>query len=230
MFETLSNYWKFLKRPRLLTLSRDRKMLWKDILYLLILDFAFAGMVILVYNLLLKFNMIIKYEEFDIFQYGFAMAIVLGVVAAPVFEEIIFRWQLRKPKFSVWFVVISAALLLNSFTSNDYIKFFIFILFLIAGLVVFTLIDKLGRVKGILVFRGYYIFLFYYTAVIFGYVHLSNVKGLTVSDPSFVLYVISQVFGGLSIGYIRVKYGLMYGMLMHACFNGIVISLVWLLR
>jgi hypothetical protein len=84
-------------------------------------------------------------------------------------------------------------------------------------------------VKAVKLFRGYYVFLFYYTAVIFGYVHISNIKGLTIADLSFVLYISSQLFGGLTMGYIRLKYGLGYSMLFHGCFNAIAIPIAWAL-
>lgn len=229
MIETLSAYWQFLKRPQLSKLVNDKTKLWKDLSWLSMLNLVFTGIVALVYSLLLKFDLIIKYEEYDIFQYGFGVAIILGVIVAPLIEEVIFRWQLRKPKLSVCFVVISAALLVSSFISNEYTKFFIFISFFVVGLFVFASIEKLSRLKTVQVFRGYYIFLFYYTAIIFGYVHITNIKGLTVSDPSFIIYISSQLFGGLSMGYIRIKYGLGYSMLLHGCFNAVVIPIVWAL-
>ncbi|WP_317172487.1 type II CAAX prenyl endopeptidase Rce1 family protein [Pedobacter foliorum] len=78
-------------------------------------------------------------------------------------------------------------------------------------------------------FRTYYVFLFYYTAILFGYIHIANTKELTMADPSFVLYIGSQIFGGLSMGYLRVKYGLKYGILLHAAFNFIAVPLALLL-
>lgn len=230
MIETRSAYWQFLKKPQLLKLTNDKTMLWKDISWLLVLNFAFALIVILIYELLLNFNLIVKYEEFNIFQYGFAIAMVFGAIVAPILEECVFRWQLRKPKVSVWFVMVSLAIIISSFTSNEYAKFFIFAFFFAAGLVVFLVIDKLPRLKVVKSFRRYYIFLFYYTAVIFGYVHITNIKGLTIADPSFVIYIISQIFGGLSMGYIRVKYGLGYSILLHGFFNAIFIPIAWVFR
>lgn len=227
MVETFSAYWKFLKKPQLLKLVSDKAMLWKDIFWLLALDFAFAGVVFLIYYLLLKFDLIVKYEEYDIFKRGFATAMILGAVVAPLAEEFLFRWQLRRPKVSVWFVLISMGFLMSSFTTNEYARFFIFIFLLVAGLVIFLTIGKLNRLKAIRVFRGYYIFLFYYTAVIFGYVHIFNMKGLTINDPSFLIYISSQLFSGLSMGYIRVKYGLGYSILLHCCFNAISIPIAW---
>lgn len=228
MIETLSTYWQYLKYPRLPQQLADKKAVWKELLWLLILDLAFALVITIIYYTLLKFQLIVKYEDSDLFKYGFPVAMLLGVVVAPLAEELVFRWQLRKPKVSIWFVGISAALITGSFLKNDNVLFAIYIAFFIATLTVTILTDKLKRLKAVHVFRNYYVFLFYYTAIIFGYVHMSNIKGLTLSDPSFILYIGSQIFGGLTMGYIRVKYGLKYSMLLHAVFNAIMVPLAWL--
>lgn len=229
MLESLSAYWQYLKYPRLLVLSKDKKMLWKDLLWLLILDIAFATLIGITYYSLLHFKLIRKYEELDLFEYGFPIAMFFGVVFAPVAEELLFRWQLRKPKWSILFVLISIAIIAWTFIKNDYVLFFIGLGLLIIGLVGVMVIDKLERLKKVKVFRTYYVFLFYYTAILFGYIHITNAKGLTLADPSFVFYIGSQIFGGLSMGYLRVKYGLKYGILLHAAFNFIALPLAWLL-
>lgn len=229
MIETLSAYWLFLKRPTLFKLKQDKSKVWKDILWLLVLDYVFAGTIGFLYTILLHFNLITKYEQsFDLFKHGFVWALLLGAIFAPFNEELLFRWQLRKPKLSIWFVSISAALIMMSFTKSDYAKFFIFIGFLVIAIIVISFSEKLSRLTAIYAFRIYYIFLFYYTALVFGYIHISNIKGLTLADPSFLLYTGSQVFAGLTLGYIRVKYGLRYSIVMHACFNGIMIPIAWL--
>jgi hypothetical protein len=68
-------------------------------------------------------------------------------------------------------------------------------------------------------------YLFYYSAIIFGLIHLTNIKGLTLSDPAFIIFVISQAFAGLSLGYLRVKYGLVYAIVLHGFLNFIMITL-----
>ncbi|WP_403001974.1 CPBP family glutamic-type intramembrane protease [Pedobacter suwonensis] len=68
-------------------------------------------------------------------------------------------------------------------------------------------------------------YLFYYSAIIFGLIHLTNIKDLTLSDPVFIIFVISQFFSGLSMGYMRIKYGLINSILLHSIFNFIMILL-----
>jgi hypothetical protein len=204
-------------------------MLWRDLLWLLVLDIAFATLIGIIYYSLLHFKLIREYEEFDLFKYGFPLAMFFGVVFAPFSEELLFRWQLRKPKWSILFVLISIEIIAWTVVKNDYILFFIGLGLLVIGLVAVMVIDKLERLRKVKVFRTYYVFLFYYTAILFGYIHITNAKGLTLADPSFIFYIGSQIFGGLSMGYLRVKYGLKYGILLHAAFNFIAVPLAWLL-
>lgn len=225
MIETFSAYWQFLKKPQLLKLATDKTKVWKDMFWLLVLHFAFAILINLIHYLLLKFKLIVSYESFDLFQFGFILAMVLGAVAVPLAEEVLFRWQLRKPKVSLWFILLSLGCLISSFTGNKYVGLAIFTCLFVIGLMIHSRVEKWSRMKTILVFRKYYVFLFYYTAIIFGYIHISNMKRLTLADPSFIIYISSQILGGLGLGYIRVKYGLVYSILMHAAFNGVLILL-----
>lgn len=229
MLESLSAYWQYLKHPRLLVLSNNKKTLWRDLFWLLVLDIAFATLITIAYYSLLHFNLIRKYEEADIFKYGFLLALFFGAICAPVLEELIFRWQLRKPKWSILFVLISIEILVWTFTKNDYVLFFIGLGLFVIGITAILVMDKLKRLKKVKVFRIYYVLLFYYTAVLFGYVHITNIKGLTLADPSFILYTGSQIFGGLTMGYMRVKYGLKYSILLHATFNMIAVPVAWLI-
>lgn len=179
---------------------------------------------------LLELKLIKKYPEIDLFEYGFIWGLILGAVIAPVVEECLFRWQLRKAKVSIWFALISALLLVNYATQDDYAKFFGFVSVAVIVFGAYMIYEKLDRVKRVKVFRGYYVFLFYYTAIIFGYVHMFNTEGLTLADPSFLLYTSSQFVGALSMGYLRVRYGLGYSILLHFLFNVVMVTLSWFLR
>ncbi|MES2829429.1 MAG: CPBP family glutamic-type intramembrane protease [Bacteroidota bacterium] len=228
MIETLSAYWKFLKRPHLVTRKQDKSHLWRDIAWLLLLDFVVAIIVLSIYAVLLHSKLIAKHQTFDLFAHGFWWAFIMGAFLAPAIEELIFRWQLKKPKASLWFVLLSIGVIGVTATKNDYARFFIFVALIVISFLLVSYTEKLQRRKTIPLFRTYYIFLFYYTAIVFGYSHIGNVKGLTLADPAFIFFTGSQVFGGLTLGYIRVRYGLRYSILSHTMFNGFMIPLAWL--
>lgn len=126
-------------------------------------------------------------------------------------------------------MLISVEILVWTFTKNDYLLFFLGLGLFAIGIAAVMLMDKLKRLRKVKVFRTYYVFLFYYTAFLFGYVHITNIKGLHLTDPSFLLYIGSQIFGGFTMGYIRVKYGLKYSILLHAAFNMIAVPIAWLM-
>ncbi|AOM76317.1 hypothetical protein BFS30_03580 [Pedobacter steynii] len=92
-------------------------------------------------------------------------------------------------------MAISAALFASSFTKDEYIRFFIIIFFLFIALLSTILIDKLERLKAVYVFRTYYVFLFYYTAIIFLF-SLSVIGNAFTKlyDLQFVLKMVTCLF------------------------------------
>jgi membrane protease YdiL (CAAX protease family) len=222
MYDSLSSYWQFLKHPKLLKFSKNKLQLRNDFITLLILDFIIAFLVMGTLNILLHYKLIKEYPLIDLTKrFGLLTAGFLICVAAPLLEEGIFRYQLRKRTLSIYFLTISLACIAISNTANDYLKIAIFISLFIIAVLCNTRFRSMPKVKSYLLWQKLYGWFFYLTAVIFAYVHLSNTKGLTVADPSFILYILAQLVIGLSLGYLRIKYGLIYAILFHASYNGL---------
>lgn len=222
MYESLSAYWQFLKRPRLLRFSKDKTQLRQDFISLLILDYAIAFLVLSTLSILLHYKLIRQYPMMDLTkEFGLWVTGVLLCIAAPLLEESIFRYQLRIRALSVYFIAFAFACIAISNLTNDYLKFFIFIAFLVLAIVTNSIMGSMSKARAHAVWQKLYGWFFYLTAFIFAYVHLSNTKGLTVADPSFILYILAQLFVGLSLGYLRVKYGLLYSILFHTSYNGV---------
>lgn len=66
---------------------------------------------------------------------------------------------------------------------------------------------------------------FYSFALLFGYVHLSNFEITTNALLFSPILVAPQIYLGLVLGYMRVRFGLIWSILMHAVYNGILISI-----
>lgn len=64
---------------------------------------------------------------------------------------------------------------------------------------------------------------FYTLAILFGYIHLFNFEITTKIILLSPLFVAPQIIIGLVFGYVRVRLGLLYAMLLHACYNGVLI-------
>jgi membrane protease YdiL (CAAX protease family) len=75
--------------------------------------------------------------------------------------------------------------------------------------------------------KNYFKWLYYVSAILFGLVHIFNYQ-LNDSHYAFIPFItMTQTFGGLMLGYIRIIYGFWYGVLLHALFN--VLGIAWLL-
>nr|WP_315417734.1 CPBP family glutamic-type intramembrane protease [uncultured Pedobacter sp.] len=227
MIETLSAFWDFLKKPKLLKLSKDNKSLWRDLLWLLLLDLIFAGIVMGIYYILVHFKVIKEYvQEIDILEkYGLTVTFLLVCIFVPVLEEFLFRWHLRKKYLSIYFACFTLGLISNYFIKSIFLTWPVYIFFLFVALIVHGYFKRLDIRKRLVFQQKSFGYLFYYAAIIFGLTHLGNIKGLTLSDPTFILFVISQIFTGISLGFIRIKYGLGYSMLLHGFFNFILLLL-----
>ena len=224
--KSLQNFYLFLKNPRLLKKSKDKKQLIKDFIALFLLDLFFAVALVGLFYILLHFNIIKEYVSIDILkEYGVWGALLIACILAPLIEELIFRWHLRAFYGAIYFSFLSVAGLIVSQVNSAFIQLGILITFIIIAYSIVQFLRRKGRLYSVKIWQKTYPYLFYYTTIIFGLIHLSNFKELTITDPSFILYIASQSFGGLGLGYLRIKYGLVYSMLFHAFFNLAAISL-----
>ncbi|WP_161973352.1 type II CAAX prenyl endopeptidase Rce1 family protein [Noviherbaspirillum sp. ST9] len=158
-------------------------------------------------------------EDLNGIFYGFFFPVLL----APVFEETIFRLPLRKVRGSIYLIFISVIVAIFSFVMWQ-IAIPVSVVFFIA--MKYTL-----KQRTTLVFRKWkenYGILFYYVTLIFGLVHLSNFSNWHSVAYIGFLYVLSQIFGGLVLGYTRIKLGFWYAVSLHALFNGAAISIRFL--
>lgn len=66
-------------------------------------------------------------------------------------------------------------------------------------------------------------YIFYGVALIFGFIHISNYEITTTSILLSPILVAPQIIAGLILGYVRVRLGLTYSILLHSTFNGLAI-------
>ncbi len=68
-------------------------------------------------------------------------------------------------------------------------------------------------------------FAFYSFALLFGYIHLFNFEMTTNVLLFSPILVAPQIYLGLVLGYVRIQFGLIWSILMHAVYNGILVSI-----
>jgi membrane protease YdiL (CAAX protease family) len=90
-----------------------------------------------------------------------------------------------------------------------------------------------------LIFRGpiswfrnsrYFKLVFYFWAVLFGYIHISNFEFSTQVLLMSPLLVAPQISVGLLLGTIRIKFGLIWSMAMHCLYNLILVGPIVILK
>lgn len=94
------------------------------------------------------------------------------------------------------------------------------VIFLFA-VVLAPLLEELIFRAPITLFRDekYFKVAFYFFAVIFGLVHITNFTMTTNVLLLAPILVLPQIVLGCYLGFIRVKFGLGWSMLLHACYN-----------
>ena len=70
----------------------------------------------------------------------------------------------------------------------------------------------------------YFPWAFYISVVLFGAVHLFNFEQYDETLWAAPLLVSPQLFTGIVLGYTRIRMGIRYSILMHACFNAILLG------
>ena len=119
----------------------------------------------------------------------------LFVLLIPFFEELIFRLYLRLPQN----IPLQSLIVIASFTgqkNKEKLK---------------TFIEQR--------WRTYYKIIFYLAAFIFALVHISNFEYSITLLAFTPLLVVPQFAVGLFTGYLRVKYGFIWGFYLHALHN-----------
>ena len=144
------------------------------------------------------------------------------IVFGPFLEEFFFRFQLRN-FFSNIFVTLA---LVFYVVAKSYLGVGISI---VLGIIIIGLpyipnfINRYQSSVNTFIHK-YFVWHFYVTAFVFGFLHITNFENITSSvlllSPVIVAY---QVILGLFLGFVRVQYrwGIVYAILVHMLYNAI---------
>ena len=203
----------FLKNPR--TLSSDKKLYFKfyELGKLFAFNIAIVGLLSICLSLIFKEKTNINSS---IFSYPF-----WPVIWGPILEELMFRFQLRISKFnlSLGFGILSALPLglLKYGVWNQLYSFTI----------TFLIITILLNIKPILrkvtlMLNKNYLIYFYALSFLFGILHMTNPYNHELFNKfGYIAFlsIIPQLFTGLIMGFIRLKYGIVFSIIYHMFFN-----------
>jgi membrane protease YdiL (CAAX protease family) len=145
----------------------------------------------------------------------------LITLVAPVSEELLFRAGLRSALYTLCVAPIIITMFGEFWVGAALATCFI-LLFVVdqwhSRRMGMMLANRKKIVRGRAFLRWYpWVFWFYATA--FGLVHISNLNFSGWSGFLVIFAVTSQIFGGLVLGYLRLRYSLGAAMMYHASFN-----------
>ena len=152
--------------------------------------------------------------------------LVIVVLIGPFLEELVFRTGLkfRRGYFPVLLFILLFVTCIVAFKMMP-LLWALGVLFVLAMLMIVYLIKAyaIGEFLERLWPRIYGA-VFYSVAVIFGLIHIFNYTNFNYASLALILIpvlVAPQIFAGLSLGYIRVKYGFFWGFFLHAAHNAV---------
>jgi len=201
-----SDFIIFLKNPSLekqydiKSLSSFLKLVWKSFLILLASDIILG---LLFCGPLIYFNLFpslkgINFSSFNILKIS---------LFYPIIEELIFRLPLRSSKFNliVSFSILISLLVFKRLISNVYLAISLSLI-LYFSLSLFLREDSFFLVKLINFFMLKFRVVFYFQALLFGFLHLTNYNIEFKYFYLFPLFIMNYIFTGCFWGYLRVRY------------------------
>ena len=159
---------------------------------------------------------------------AFYQIFILAVIMAPVVEELIFRYYINK----VWLCLALIPLLLSGTSVYLFLTHPSPVVYIISAILIFVSLLFIGSMfrEPVLLwwksgFRAYYPYIFYLSATAFAFVHIFNFDE-SMSWYFTPILVFPQFVIGLYLGYLRIRNGLIYSILIHAINNAIPMLLI----
>lgn len=152
---------------------------------------------------------------------------LLALVWAPLVEEMLFRYGLRRPGIALWLVPLMVyALWLGPGVGQT-------IVFGIAALTIYriTVTNPMPGVRArqwLRLYRQWFWLVFHVSVLIFAALHLYNFSFESVQWWMLPLLMLPQWFTGMVLGWMRVMRGIGAAILLHALFNFGPLMLAWL--
>jgi len=154
-----------------------------------------------------------------------------SLLSAPVFEELAYRWGLR---FSPLRVAVSLGLIAfywlpygGSYSTSivevlDDPGFYLMVgMALVVGFTVYALLRISFFAQTIRHWwTRHFAWVFYGSSLLFGFMHIFNVREVTVTVASLAFFItFQQITMGLFNGYVRMRYGFGQAIVQHSLFN-----------
>lgn len=141
--------------------------------------------------------------------------LIIFAIFIPLVEEFGTRgiFSLKSKTYIIFFGVALTILLLT-FITNDIIKIITLSTVLIFCISIMFNLEYRAEINSFI--KRNYIWFLLITSIAFGFLHIFNYETINFVT---ILKIIPRILGGVYLGYIAYKYGIMYSYLMHAINN-----------
>jgi len=209
------------------TLDKSLKVLLSVLLYaylFLSINYLFISAVDFIIKYEFKFSFLHLIDKLQDTQSKGYKNILYILILAPIFEELMFRLPLKFNRLNLLIAILTFYFsfylsynhFLESFWGLQLLKTILIVV--LCWFIVFH-VFKISFYKS--VSTKYFGLLFYILAIIFGLLHITNFIEYVPNNLIFYspIFAFHQIISGLFLGYIRVKKGLIWSIILHACFN-----------
>lgn len=228
------NYISFSKNPDFTEEQLSSVDKLKKLIKLYLITLLFLVLANLINKILIKIGV---YQDFtqsinklpQLTNKGFSISyLLIALVCAPVLEEFTFRLLLTKynKKFiiisiSMMFGFISYRLFYNHLWHSESIILFNFIPYLYPILFAVPIFFILNFIKFNLenIWHKHYPIIFYFVVVLFAALHITT---LNINSEHYLyipIIILPFIIYGISLGYARIRYGIIYSILLHFILN-----------
>jgi hypothetical protein len=214
MRANLRLYFAYLKNPVYL---KNEKVLWSSFFKLFIIVFLLSLPLSIVSNGLMYLLHLQGLPHY--FRKLGDLKLWEAIFFIPIIEETLFR-LLLKPTFKniVYFLVILSIPFVANLLRGKYYHALFFVPFLIVPLAFLLKRSYLKWVQKY--FLKHFTLFFYLSYLIFGLLHITNLSPFSYMILLLApLLVLPQLFAGTVLGFVRMKYGMVYSVLFHFLMN-----------
>lgn len=152
------------------------------------------------------------------FDTPFWQLFIMVVFLAPLLEETLFRMLMRPLKQNLWvFSIIITGLSVYRLIKGDMI---LGAIFAVLGVGIIPFSSPLYRRKLQRFVVLYFPWFFYASVMAFGFVHVTNFHPLSLRVLLLTPFItLPQLIMGTLLGFVRMKYGIIYSMVFHSTIN-----------
>ena len=219
------DFWRFLKKPRLhrLNFSSYQK-------FVLTINFFVISLVILPFSFIASYYLWSIFPEtvssFKWWWYPTFTGFMFIMFLAPLWEELVFRYPMKKySKYLLFFVFLAFFPILIQI----YDLWNVILIYIIIFLLNYIFLSKPENLyKTEKIWNKNFWAVFYFFAIIFAVIHLVSYDFSWILVAFIPIILMMQIIVWIFMSYLRVSCGLKYAILLHVLYNSSIAMIIFL--